>query len=66
MDVGLSERDIGGKIVVVEDDELVIDRPGHPDAQERDDGHQDQEPDRDAEDLDPDGNPHGPDRRKLS
>jgi hypothetical protein len=51
---------------VVEDDELVINGTGHAHAQESDDGHQDQQPDRDAEDLDPDGNPHGPDRRKFS
>src|SRR5207302_8779379 len=33
MDIGLSERDVGGKIVVVDDHELVINGMGHAHAQ---------------------------------
>jgi hypothetical protein len=57
-DVSLSERDVGGKIIVVDYDELVIDGAGHAHAQECDRRHQNQKPDGDAKDLDPDGNAH--------
>ncbi len=57
-DMGLCECDIGGKIVVVDDDELVINSTGHAHAQESHDGHHDQQPDRDAEYLETNGNAH--------
>jgi len=44
---------------MVDNDELVIDGAGHAHAQERHNGHQDQQPDGDAEYLDPDGDAHG-------
>jgi hypothetical protein len=59
MDIGLSERDISGKVVVVDDDELVINGTGHAHAQESHDGHHDQQPDGDAEYFDTNGNAHG-------
>jgi hypothetical protein len=58
-DIGLGERDVGGKIVVVDDDELIINSTGHAHAQESDDGHQNQKPDGDAEYFDTNGNAHG-------
>ena len=58
-DIGLRQGDVGGKIVVVEDDELVINSTGHAHAQDSHDGHQDQQPNGDAEYFDPDGDAHG-------
>ena len=58
-DMGLCERGIGGEIVMVDDDELVINSTSHAHAQESHDGHQDQQPDGDAEYLDTNGNAHG-------
>ena len=58
-DMGLCERGIGGAIVMVDDDELVINGTGHAHAQESHDGHEDQQPDGDAEYLNPDGDAHG-------
>jgi hypothetical protein len=59
MNVGLREGDVARKIVVVDDDELIINSTGHAHAQESDDGHQDQQPDGDAEYLDSDRDVHG-------
>jgi len=56
--MGLCECDVTREIISVYDDELVIDSPGHAHAQERDRRHQDQQPDRDAEDLDSNGDAH--------
>jgi hypothetical protein len=39
--IGLSEGDIGREIVSVDDDELVINSPGHAHAQECDNRHED-------------------------
>ena len=58
-DVGLGERDVGRKIVLVDNGELVVDRACHLHAHQRDRRHQDQQSDSDAKDLQPDGKPHG-------
>ena len=44
---------------MIDDDELVINGARHTHAQQRNNRHQDQQPDGDAEDLDPDGDTHG-------
>jgi len=50
----LGERDVGGKVIVVDDDELIIDGAGHAHAQQRNDRHQDQQPGGYPKDLDGD------------
>ena len=56
--VRLRQRSVGGKIVVIEHGELVVDRAGHQQAQRRRRAHQDKEPDGDTKNLNADGQPH--------
>ena len=57
-DVGMRECDIGREIVLIDDEELVVDNAAHACAHERDSRHQDQQPDRNAEDLQANGEAH--------
>src|SRR5215469_14736315 len=55
-DVGLGESVVSREVVLIDDDELSIDGPGHSHAQQGDDRHQDQQPDCNSKDLYPNRN----------
>src|SRR5580693_4703965 len=59
VNIGLGERDIGREIVLIDDRKLAVDGSRHPQTQQRRCRHQDQQPDRDAKDLQPDRKTHG-------
>lgn len=58
MNIALNHRDIGGEVIAVENLQLVVDGFRHAQADERRRAHQDQQPDRDAENLEADPDAH--------